>query len=52
MEMLFATLPAILISLAISIILPWIYSQSKKEEAENAVDEEPVEALEAEIVEE
>ena len=35
MEMLLATLPAILISLAISIILPWIYSQSKKEEAEN-----------------
>lgn len=37
MEMLFAILPAILIPLAISIILPWIYGQSKKEEAENGV---------------
>ena len=37
MEMLFAILPAILIPLAISIILPWIYGQSKKEEEENGV---------------
>ena len=35
MEMLFAILPAILIPLAISIILPWIYGKSKKEENEN-----------------
>ena len=37
MEMLFAILPAILIPLAISITLPWIYGQSKKEKAENGV---------------
>ena len=35
MEMLFEILPAILIPLAISIILPWIYGKSKKEENEN-----------------
>ena len=35
MEILFAILPEILIPLAISIILPWIYGQSKKEETEN-----------------
>ena len=35
MEMLLAILPAILIPLAISIILPWIYGKSKKEENEN-----------------
>ena len=35
MEILFAILPSILIPLAISIILPWVYGQSKKEEAEN-----------------
>ena len=33
----FAILPSIFIPLAISIILPWIYGQSKKEEAENEV---------------
>ena len=37
MEMLLAILPAILIPLAISIILPWIYGKSKKEEEENGV---------------
>ena len=39
MEMLFEILPAILIPLAISIILPWIYGQSKKEEAENKIND-------------
>ena len=37
MEMLLPILPAILIPLAISVILPWIYRQSKKEEAEDGV---------------
>lgn len=37
MEIFFAILPSILIPLAISIILPWTYRQSKKEEAENSV---------------
>jgi len=37
MEMLLAILPAILTPLAISIILPWIYGQSKNEEKENGV---------------
>ena len=37
LELLFAILPSILIPLAISIILPWIYGQSKKEEAENEI---------------
>ena len=32
MDFLFAILPAVLIPLAISIILPWVYGQSKKEE--------------------
>ena len=35
--MFFAILPSILITMAIFLILPWIYGQSKKEEAENGV---------------
>lgn len=35
MNLLFAILPAVLSPLAISIILPWVYGQSKKEEMED-----------------
>ena len=37
MEMFFAVIPAILISLAISVALPWMYARSKKEEEQDGV---------------
>jgi len=37
MEMLFAVIPAILIPLAVSAVLPWMYARSKKEEEQDGV---------------